>query len=722
MSAGGPFRAATAGRIRWDMSRRVVTSWSLFFLTLATACAPGGGPPAGGWPDDAVDGGVPDGEVVEIDAAVGPGPDAATDSGIVARTWPRTAADLRGALGGRGGWTSAWQLDEAGGAAADDLGPSGLAAAGSLAYRQPGAWADDRAFAFDSVDDALIAAIDPFELTRTRSLAALFSIRFDTTTGGTAIAGKRGPAAGAVLLAVDPVTGHLSAELHDGTRAALATLPIDHRDGRHHDVLVVIDRQAHVLRLMSDLGRSPKTVIATLGDAASVEPFVLGSARGQDAAAVSLAFAAIATDDVAGLADDGDDALHALRVATERTAPIVRPPAGMPWAPPWPIRRDRRGRYTIDVHPHDLPVITGAHVWISPAGDDAGVGTASVPKRSLRAALTGMTTSTTIHVAPGVYDADAGWYGVNPRFDVNIIAEGGRARFTAADADLVWQQSPAGFNVYQAAIAAPPYAVIDDTAAGGGDPWLAARSSLAEVATTPGTWFAAGGVVTVHTRNGRVPDGHVQVMPAATLNGYINDPERTVYLEGIDLEGGYKALHVQRARRLIIVDSTFRYAATEGLSVLATGEVLAFRAVAEANARDGLAYTATPRVLEVDCAGRGNGRGGSNIDNGSTVHDGGTVIRLGGDYRDNGGPNVADVQGAWSWNLGTTAGGSRATSSTQRVNFYIDGQMWLREATARDRPEDTTIDLVSAPGSHLHAHDSDRASVGGLGTIDERAE
>ena len=50
----------------------------------------------------------------------------------------------------------------------------------------------------------------------------------------------------------------------------------------------------------------------------------------------------------------------------------------------------------------------------------------------------------------GTYDADAGWYGVNPAFDVNLIAEGGRARVTSADVDLTWQPSAAGPDVYEA--------------------------------------------------------------------------------------------------------------------------------------------------------------------------------------------------------------------------------------------------------------------------------
>jgi hypothetical protein len=227
--------------------------------------------------------------------------------------------------------------------------------------------------------------------------------------------------------------------------------------------------------------------------------------------------------------------------------------------------------------------------------------------------------------------------------------------------------------------------------------------------------------VIVHTRDG-LPPVKLSVMPYATLNAVVDDPGRAVYLEGLDLEGGYKALRVNRARRVILVDTALRYGAGEGLSAIDTGEVLAFRAVAEANGWDGLAYSSTPHVLEVDCVGRDNGRSGTDLDNGSTVHSGGTVVRVGGVYRGNAGPNVADVQGARSWSLGSSAGGNRAAASYQRVNYFIDGRMWLREVSARDLAADATMDLVAWTGAVIHAHDTDRDTVGGAGAIDALAE
>ncbi|HVV87186.1 MAG TPA: DUF1565 domain-containing protein [Kofleriaceae bacterium] len=700
------------------------TRLAAILLAAATlaACNPGGSVTDDATPVDPPPDAAPpsiDGQVLEVDAA--PAIDAQEPDGPAARTWPRTAAELRAALGDRGVWTSAWQLDETEGRAVDELGMSALMSMGSVAYQQPGAWADDRAVGFDSSDDGLVAALPPFELVRDRSVAALFSIRLGDAGAGTTIAARRGNDGGVILLAVDPSTGHLSAELGDGVHTALVELPIDHRDGAFHDVLVVVDRQAQVLRIVSDLGRSPATSIATIGDAVTTAPFALGATRGNGAADVQIAFAAVATDDVGALTTGADDALRALRTATERKAPIVRPPAGLPWTPPWPIRRDHRGAFSIDVDPHDLRLVTTAHLWISPAGSDAADGSASTPMRSLHAALSAMTGPTTIHVAPGTYGADAGWYGVNPPYDVNIIAEGGRARLTTADVDLAWVPSAAGAGVYQATAAAAPYTVVDSGIAGS-EPWLLHVATAADVAATPGSWTADGALVTVHTRDGRVPDAWVEALPAATLNGYIDDPARSVYLEGLDLEGGYKALHVNHAHELILVDTAFRYGAGEGLSVLDTDEVYAFHAVAEANNADGLAYSWVDHILEVDCAGTDNGRDNSDIDNGSTVHTGGTVVRVGGVYRSNGGPNVADVQGSSTWNLGTVAGANHAITQTQRVNFYTDGVLWLREGNALDAPVDHTIDLVPAGGGTMHLYDSDRATFGGDGVIDERAE
>ena len=100
--------------------------------------------------------------------------------------------------------------------------------------------------------------------------------------------------------------------------------------------------------------------------------------------------------------------------------------------------------------------------------------------------------------------------------------------------------------------------------------------------------------------------------------------------------------------------------------------------------RDGFNYHIRdgklPRGLEINCEGAYNGRDGANQNNGSTMHDGGKIIRVGGVYRRNHGPNVIDVNdGTQSLNIGVHAHSSTATSSASNVDFRTrdDADMWL---------------------------------------------
>lgn len=653
-----------------------------------------------------------------LDAAIDAPPPPDASAGCV--DGPRAGQTLRAALDQRGRWTAAWQLDERGGAIVDGIAGLALAARGAPTFAAPGATAGDCAVALTGADDGFGAATPAtFDVGDSGSFAIVLTVAVD---GAGLLASKRATAGPGYELAVAAATGHLEATLDDGVRTVTVALPIDVRDHAFHDVVLVIDRRARRARLVSDLGRSPETSIAGLGSLASSASFALGAAGARAGAAQRLAFVAVAADGAALPVAEVDGALLALRLVTDRAAPIVRPPAALPWAPPWPITRREQGRFTIDVDPRSLRLPTTADVWLSPTGDDGAAGTAAAPRRSLAAALAAMTAPTTIHLAAGTYDAAAGWSGVSPPHDVNVIAEGGRAHLTSATVGLVWQ--PVAPGSYDAAVAAAPYAVVDpDRPDGDGDPWLTPRGSVAEVVAEAGTWTHAAGRVTVHLRAGQSAPARLRVLPTATLNGQVDGPDRSVYLEGLDFDGGYRALLVQRARRVVIVDCGFRFGAAEGLSVNQTEEALVFGAIAEANSGDGLGYATTAHVLEVDCVGRDNGRDGTNLDNGSTVHSGGTVVRVGGSYRDNLGPNVADVQGARSWALGTVAGGTRATSSSQRVNFVVDGEMWLREASATDDSTAQTSDLATATAaSALHVHDTAYATTRGAGTIDGAIE
>src|SRR5699024_1944379 len=116
---------------------------------------------------------------------------------------------------------------------------------------------------------------------------------------------------------------------------------------------------------------------------------------------------------------------------------------------------------------------------------------------------------------------------------------------------------------------------------------------------------------------------------------------------------------------------------------LVGGDAYLQNCVASQNRADGFNYHhgngRKNRVIEVDCVGRFNGNRPSPIhsDNGSTMHDGGQIIRVNGAYYRNQGPNVADVNdGTQSWNLGCI--GLESRSTVNGSDFRARDNMMMR--------------------------------------------
>jgi hypothetical protein len=89
--------------------------------------------------------------------------------------------------------------------------------------------------------------------------------------------------------------------------------------------------------------------------------------------------------------------------------------------------------------------------------------------------------------------------------------------------------------------------------------------------------------------------------------------------------------------------------------------------------KDGFNYHAkngvVPKAIEINCIGALNGNSDDSNDQGSTIHDGGSAIRIKGSYFGNYGSNVAE-EAAESWNIGCVAFEPKAPNDGQKANFY----------------------------------------------------
>lgn len=211
---------------------------------------------------------------------------------------------------------------------------------------------------------------------------------------------------------------------------------------------------------------------------------------------------------------------------------------------------------------------------------------------------------------------------------------------------------------------------------------LVKRNSIAEVDANPGSYYTDGTIVYVRTSDSRVPDDNVRVY--LNIDTCSLDNAGKVYLENIHFEGGLGLLITGSATvtsGFYAKNCSAKYGMYRagGFTARGTNEAFLQDCVAARNENDGFNYhsytyttpavTIIPKVIEVNCVGRHDGVTGDN-DNGSTIHDGGSILRLNGVYFENVGPNVADVDnGTQAWNLGCVAFKSKASAAGQNADF-----------------------------------------------------
>lgn len=361
-------------------------------------------------------------------------------------------------------------------------------------------------------------------------------------------------------------------------------------------------------------------------------------------------------------------------------------PAGFPWSPTWGIGGGPGRGYRPGLDPASLVPTPDITLWVSTSGSDAAAGTsAGAAKRSLFGAWLVLSAGTydnaRIWVEAGDYYNDQGWKAVTlgvssgspPEVaSLEIIGYGGRVRLLAQDAALTY--SSAGSGAYSTTLATAPFGVLDEANldAYGAPTWLTPQANLAAVQASGG-WFHSAGTLYVKTADARSPDRWIVAAKTGLSGMNVNNASCSAFQRGLDWIGFVTGFSGFAANRIGAEDCRFRGNQTQGTSCTTITDAYFFRCTADASYNgDGFVYNATGNALEVDCVGNSNGRNASNINNGSTAH-GATVIRCGGRYQNNEGPNVADVVSSKSVTLGAVIGASRAAAGTQRTNVASDG-------------------------------------------------
>jgi hypothetical protein len=218
----------------------------------------------------------------------------------------------------------------------------------------------------------------------------------------------------------------------------------------------------------------------------------------------------------------------------------------------------------------------------------------------------------------------------------------------------------------------------------------------------------------VRTGDDRLPDEEIKPY-ISEINGYVLGGVR-VYLENLVFEGGqypFVVTNIEDKRAELIVNNCeFKYSQVEGNGFSVRGNVYSIinNSSAARNGMDGFNYhnasdsPAPPIAVEINCIGRDNGMANNN-DNGSSMHEEGIVIRIMGEYYNNRGPNVADVNDSSSLDMGSVMHHSKGADQAN-VNYYIEGKAWLDNCVLHDSTYSVSLpesdDLLYVRGTPLY--------------------
>ena len=311
-------------------------------------------------------------------------------------------------------------------------------------------------------------------------------------------------------------------------------------------------------------------------------------------------------------------------------------------------------------------------------GNNSNAGTESAPFQSINRALR-YGDADEIVVNEGAYGWSNGFSGYSQTKSFNLVGKG-KVLIGAHRDGVTWTQNSTYTNVYQTnqtnVTEVVDYNNIDDIK------FLTKRNSVQEVSDNAGSYYIdSSNNIYVRTHDDRVPDD--QILPNMFSDAVKITDNPKVYFENIRFTNSVKLTVTKTGNKFYAKDCYFSIGSGgNALSIEGYDYNVLQSCVAKHATMDGFNYHIKngilPKVIEIDCIGFDNGRNGADQNNGSTMHDGGQIIRIGGEYHNNGGPNVIDVnEGTVSVNIGVHSHGSRATKGTISNASFKNGNLGL---------------------------------------------
>jgi hypothetical protein len=343
----------------------------------------------------------------------------------------------------------------------------------------------------------------------------------------------------------------------------------------------------------------------------------------------------------------------------------------------------------------------GKAYYVSPNGNDTNDGlTYRTPLKNINTAVA-KTDIETLYLLEGDYFNENYTTQILINKSINIIGVGTVKIFYGIKL-TEWTQNDTYPNIYQTSrpddinkVLLPTF--LDEN----GDERELQRviTGLADIANTPYS-YGTGNALYVNVPN--MPDDkNIAVIGNDSDTIYITNDESDnqvdVYMENIQIIGGNKPMvfktqpNKTNYNHFYGYKCRFAHAIVENGFNLKGGFSVLVNCLADHNNLDGFNYHLNdstvqdklPYAIEINCVARKNGQqdsGDMSGNNGSSVHDGGKIIRINGDYSESQGGNVADISAStMSINLNCIAHNSRTTDETYNSNFtaFPGAKMWL---------------------------------------------
>lgn len=204
--------------------------------------------------------------------------------------------------------------------------------------------------------------------------------------------------------------------------------------------------------------------------------------------------------------------------------------------------------------------------------------------------------------------------------------------------------------------------------------------SVQEVENTPFSWFCDGTNTYVHSS---IYSANEKIVPILKSNlpivKYDNATPIKGYFENLNFIGGDSVFSIipdtKIDHELYIKNSKcLRSTVSDVISISKIKRGYFQNVICAYGQEDGFNYSGAVDFIEINCIGFANGDGTRGTDNGSTAHTECRGIRINCTYYDNVGPNLMDVLGAKSVNLGCVTFNSKANNVEMRQGMGAQSQ------------------------------------------------